>query len=635
MADERSRRSEVWKFFKIVENQGKNKVSCSLCSSQLAYVGGSTGSMYNHLRFKHSEIFISNTRRCRIVRACRLAYQKNNQDSTDPAEKNDREKRMEKLVAMCAMDLHPPSIVEGMGFKAFIQEINPIYEIPGKKELQRCLNLHYEAEKHALKEKLANEVGMGVTVDLWSTLSAEEYFTLTVHFLDKKWQLNHFVLGTRKVQGHLPSHSITVEINRLFTEFEVMKNKVYGFVTENEANMANCANTFGWRHFKCFGQTLQLAIRCAFDEVGVLSDTISAAKALVGHFNQSVLASLELQPQLKADLPQTELVSDCASHWYTTFDMFECLLQHRLSIYEALHHAEVVSPSETTMYELSDSQWSVMQAMVPVLRPLYVATRIMCSEEYPGLSGVYPILCSLRSQHLRVYKADIEAVAEFKRIVTSILDRCYSMDNWCKDPALICSFLDPRYKSLLFLKPTQRSAVQAEVISLIQAERHSGTQKSVQPSAKRSRSENMESDMAFLLGKYYQEGSATNSSCTPADEVQQYVTGKAVPTAVNPISWWAENASSFPTLAKVARKFLCIPATCVPSGRVFSTADRALLDQRASLDADALDALLFVRSAMKELTLPADGSETPVTDLAEEAGAAELGLQIKQECSNS
>ena len=62
----------------------------------------------------------------------------------------------------------------------------------------------------------------------------------------------------------------------------------------------------------------------------------------------------------------------------------------------------------------------------------------------------------------------------------------------------------------------------------------------------------------------------------------------------NALEWWKENAERFPTLSRVARQLLCIPATSVPSERIFSTAGNIVTKKRASLKPDNVDMLVFL-----------------------------------------
>ena len=50
------KRSLVWKYFSMVENNGKKKAKCNLCHSEVSYSRGSTGTMSNHLKHIHKSI---------------------------------------------------------------------------------------------------------------------------------------------------------------------------------------------------------------------------------------------------------------------------------------------------------------------------------------------------------------------------------------------------------------------------------------------------------------------------------------------------------------------------------------------------------------------------------------------------
>ncbi|GBB99410.1 hypothetical protein RclHR1_03510004 [Rhizophagus clarus] len=63
----------------------------------------------------------------------------------------------------------------------------------------------------------------------------------------------------------------------------------------------------------------------------------------------------------------------------------------------------------------------------------------------------------------------------------------------------------------------------------------------------------------------------------------------------NPFQWWQNNKDSFPVLYELARKYLCIPATSVPSERLFSDAGNQICEERNRLKASTVTELLFLK----------------------------------------
>jgi hypothetical protein len=65
-------------------------------------------------------------------------------------------------------------------------------------------------------------------------------------------------------------------------------------------------------------------------------------------------------------------------------------------------------------------------------------------------------------------------------------------------------------------------------------------------------------------------------------------------TALPALIWWARNAARFPDLAPLARKYLTIPASSVPSERVFSKGRWIVSKRRASLSPNTVSLLMFL-----------------------------------------
>lgn len=62
----------------------------------------------------------------------------------------------------------------------------------------------------------------------------------------------------------------------------------------------------------------------------------------------------------------------------------------------------------------------------------------------------------------------------------------------------------------------------------------------------------------------------------------------------DPLQWWIQHAETFPNLATLARKYLCIPATSVPSERLFSSARNIVSAKRNSLKPAKVNQLCFL-----------------------------------------
>ena len=67
----------------------------------------------------------------------------------------------------------------------------------------------------------------------------------------------------------------------------------------------------------------------------------------------------------------------------------------------------------------------------------------------------------------------------------------------------------------------------------------------------------------------------------------------------NPLDWWKMSEKRYPAVAKLAKAYLSIPGTSVPSERAFSVARMTLTKLRSNLDPDTLDEIIFLNKNLK------------------------------------
>ena len=70
---------------------------------------------------------------------------------------------------------------------------------------------------------------------------------------------------------------------------------------------------------------------------------------------------------------------------------------------------------------------------------------------------------------------------------------------------------------------------------------------------------------------------------------------------VDPLGYWHRRQVDFPSLGKMTRALLAIPATSVPSKRAFSMGGLICRDERAFLNGETIEMLLCMQDWYKKL----------------------------------
>jgi hypothetical protein len=100
-------------------------------------------------------------------------------------------------------------------------------------------------------------------------------------------------------------------------------------------------------------------------------------------------------------------------------------------------------------------------------------------------------------------------------------------------------------------------------------------------------------------------------------ELEQYLQEPGIDMDADPLLWWKNRESKYPTLAHMARIFLSLPASSAPSERVFSMATDVLRPKRKKLLPDRVSRLMllkFNRPVYGELTGQSQNTTIPIEE---------------------
>lgn len=489
-------------------------------------------------------------------------------------------------------------------YRRYMRRVQPSYVPPVSNTIRKYLKLQYTAEKTKLAEELGDQVAVAITSDCWTShKKSQSFITTTAHYIDTNWIMRHPVLATRRIIGQHTGEVISSVLGDITKEFNI-HHKVAGLTTDNASNMKKAGrlqvfNTCSDATVSCMAHTLQLAV-----EDGLHTEEIqraaNEARKCVSHFSRSNLASDALeQYQLKQN-PEKKplsLIQDVCTRWNSMYFMFDRLVHLRSAVYAVLHDRTHTKPADCESLEISNAAWNLMERLLPALKPMVDATEALSSESYPSVSCIIPMITGLIKNDLAPKEDDTETIETFKvKVIVGLRSRFTLPDDehFSESAVAVSILLDPRFKNLSVIEdPGVKEQLKNFVASILKA------QTEVKPKIKEeepSPAKKQKSVASYLEGDFSDDEEEDNTECELKQYLQEKVSRRS---ARNPLMWWKVNEPKFPNIARMARKFLCIMGTSVPSERVFSIAGLTVTKTRSTLEPESLDQIIFMNKALK------------------------------------
>ena len=221
-----------------------------------------------------------------------------------------------------------------------------------------------------------------------------------------------------------------------------------------------------------------------------------------------------------------------------------------------------------------------------------MATTFLCDDT--AISSTLPIIHGLMN-NLKADDSDSSVLANFKVTVQDEVTRRWELHSLDITSSMVLSaFIDPRFKPTKFLEEEQIEHIKTELVRRIEAlesEEELSIHDEEQPRKKKT-----------ALDIIFGEEEMSSCEVSPLDEVVQFMGEKIVPRTTLPLTWWKENATKYPRLARIARWVIGIPTTSATSERVFSTAGLTVSKLRSCLKPTNVDALIFLNKNHKLLS---------------------------------
>merc|ERR1711879_947283 len=185
----------------------------------------------------------------------------------------------------------------------------------------------------------------------------------------------------------------------------------------------------------------------------------------------------------------------------------------------------------------------------------------------------------------------------------------------------LSTICDPRYRKLAFRNPEKAtSALEAlkREMSLVRNVRSTvvrderGRNSSSNP-AKKAPSVWDSFDQEVEKSHTREEASSSDDIAT---EVYKYLRMRNLPRDKDPLFWWKEVGKElFPRIYQVARKYLLVLGSSVPSERIFSSAGLTITARRCNLDEGTAESCICIHENLKKRKRSPAGEEEDLSQV--------------------
>ncbi|XP_048867862.1 E3 SUMO-protein ligase ZBED1-like isoform X4 [Brienomyrus brachyistius] len=611
--------SAVWTHFGFRKEDGAivniDSPICRACGKAVPAKTGNTSNLMHHLRKHHPSVYVAMQKK----KHPELLVKPEPSDDpvtpnqtvidTAPAEPEASSKWVvvpiptdsrqvpltDSIVTYIVNGLLPLSTVENKDFITILQLAEPFFTMPSRRDLtQNLIPQRTTAVKNHLINQMQSAADICLTVDLWSNRSMRSFFAMTSHFISD-FELQNVMLSCRRFKGRHSADNICGVYEDILSTYGI-KNKVSFIVTDNASNILKAFTLFPpmavvddeeemeqdavsdlhvvnideeMMYFPperspCFVHTLQLVVRDALDQVGSIKNVLDKIQKLVSFCHKSPVAT-----EILGDY---KLCHSNVARWNSQLKMLKSVLNIPTGVLGQLECPVQLSPTE----------FKIMQELCVVLEPFEEVTDRCQAEKAVTSSLVIPCVRALRHA---VRNMKMTGNNNLVSILQNSVERHLSKfeDMQCFQMA---STLDPRFKLDWCIGEevtTMKDLLMGKVECLSPKLSAGYNDYSGQPK-KRPK-----------LFSYMESQSGPSAVAKASHDVIVYLSQPCLAEDVDPLAYWKGNQTSFPELARLACKYLAIPASSAPVERIFSAAGNIFRPERSNLNDKTFEDLLLIK----------------------------------------
>ncbi|XP_040987032.1 zinc finger BED domain-containing protein RICESLEEPER 1-like isoform X2 [Juglans microcarpa x Juglans regia] len=529
--------------------------------------------------------------------------------------KFDQERSQIDLARMIILHGYPLAMVDHVGFKVFVKNLQPMFEVVPNSAVEKAFVEIYEKEKLKVYETINKLHGrINLCVEMWSSHENIEYLCLTAHYIDEDWKLQKKILNFVTLDSSHTEDMLPEVINKCVMDWDV-DHKLFALTfddcsTDDEIVLRLKEQISHKRPLLSNGQLF--GVRSAahvinlivLEAMEALREVIQKIRASVKYVRSSQVTQGKFNEvaQQVGISSKKNLLLDRPFQWNSTYIMLETVLEYRGAFSLLQDHDPAYASA------LTDTEWEWASSVTGYMKLFVEIINVFSSNKCPTANMYFPEICDVHIQLIEWCKSPDNCLSSMALKMKAKFDKYWSK---CSFALAAAAILDPRFKmklveyyySLIYGSAAldRIKEVSDGIRELFNAYSICSTmidQDSALPGSSLPSTSNDTRDRLRGFDKFLHKTSLSQNEISDLDK---YLEEPVFPRSCdfNILNWWKVHMPMYPILSMMARDVLGTSMSTVALESTFSTGGRVLDDCRSSLNADTLQALICTRDWLR------------------------------------
>src|SRR5271169_1700 len=135
-----------------------------------------------------------------------------------------------KLVRWIVISQQPFTVTKEPTFQEFVQLLHSAAKLPTANTIKKNIIDCYSTEIKKIQEMLQNFPGrISYTTDIWTSILAKAFLTITAHFINKEWELQSVIVDFIQIWGKHTGENIKEIFISFLQDFEIQSKVKFFF----------------------------------------------------------------------------------------------------------------------------------------------------------------------------------------------------------------------------------------------------------------------------------------------------------------------------------------------------------------------------------------------------------------------